>query len=109
MVQGGLLPYQDEAMTLLMGLNWAGSIGLQVNAIFSDSLSLVKALQNSVVSNNELGVFFSDIKVLLSNLHGASLSHVSRKFNVAAHRLAKHALCLDNKIFWLEINPPPLL
>ena len=96
-------------MALLMGLIWAGSIGLQVNAIFSDSLSVVKALLNSVVPNNELGVIFSDIKVLLSNLPGASLSHVSRKFNVAAHRLAKHALWLDNELSWLEVTPPPLL
>ena len=106
---GGLSPYQAEALALLMGLNWADSIGLQVKAIFSDSLALVMALQNSSIVNNELGVIFSDIKVLLSNLSGASLSHVSRKFNVAAHRLAKHALWLDNELSWLEVTPPPLL
>lgn len=70
-----------------MSLNWAGSIGLLVKDIFSDSLSWVKAIQNSSVVNNEFGVMFSDIKGLLSNLPRASISHVSCKFNVAVHRL----------------------
>ncbi|KAM6574426.1 hypothetical protein CsatA_022753 [Cannabis sativa] len=87
--------FQAEAVALLVGLRRAQDVGLPVEKVFSDSLSLVSALEGQTVYLNELGVIFSDIKVLLSSFPGASLSHVSRNFNVEAHRLAKHALRID--------------
>ena len=41
-------------LALLMSLNWTESIELQVNVIFSDSLSLIKTLQNFNIFNDEL-------------------------------------------------------
>ena len=67
-------------------------IEMYVNVIFSYSLSLIKALHDSNIFKNKLGVIFSDIKVFLSKLLMASLSQVSRNFNIVAHRLAKYAL-----------------
>ncbi|KAM6584731.1 hypothetical protein CsatB_011733 [Cannabis sativa] len=106
-LQGSFSVFQAEAVALLVGLRWAQDVGLPVEKVFSDSLSLVSALEGQTVYLNELGVIFSDIKVLLSSFPGASLSHVSRNFNVEAHRLAKHALRIDNELSWMEEIPPP--
>ncbi|KAM6566072.1 hypothetical protein CsatA_025200 [Cannabis sativa] len=67
--------FQAEAVALLVGLRWAQDVGLPVEKVFFDSLSLVSALEGQTVYLNELGVIFSDIKVLLSSFSGASLSH----------------------------------
>lgn len=37
-----------------------------------------------------------------SIIMGASISHISSKFNFTAHNLAKHALQLDSESSWIE-------
>ncbi|KAK1349804.1 hypothetical protein POM88_054767 [Heracleum sosnowskyi] len=53
-MEGSLLVFHAEALTLLVGLHWAQTIGLSIKIILSDSLSLVQALDNSNVYQNEL-------------------------------------------------------
>ncbi|XP_062118997.1 uncharacterized protein LOC133832703 [Humulus lupulus] len=107
-LKGMLSAFQAEAIALLVALNWAQRLGIQLDVIFSDSLSLVLALNNNITYQNELGIIFLDIKTLLSTFPGVALSHVGRKFNNLAHGLAKHALRLDDEFCWLEETTPPI-
>ncbi|KAK1378467.1 zf-RVT domain-containing protein [Heracleum sosnowskyi] len=104
-MEGSLSVFHAEALALLVGLHWAQTIGLSIKIILSDSLSLVQALDNSNVYQNELRIILGDIKMLLSNFPGATISHVSRKFNDVAHNLSKHALQLDEEASWVEEFP----
>ncbi|XP_060965373.1 uncharacterized protein LOC133034328 [Cannabis sativa] len=72
--------FHAEVVALLVGLRWAQDVGLPVERVFSDSLSLVSALEGQTVRN----------------------------FNVEAHRLTKHALRIDNELSWMEEIPLPL-
>ncbi|KAM6582651.1 hypothetical protein CsatB_009653 [Cannabis sativa] len=109
MSSGSISVLQAETLALLFGLNWALSCGIQIKKVFSDSLSLVTAINKGKVFFNELGVLFEDVIALLSKLPGAVLSHVARNMNSAAHGLAKHALRLDNELSWFEEVPPPIV
>ncbi|KAM6600310.1 hypothetical protein CsatA_019919 [Cannabis sativa] len=108
-LKGSISVLQAETLALLFGLNWALSCGIQIKEVFSDSLSLVTAINKGKVFFNELGVLFEDVIALLSKLPGAVLSHVARNMNSAAHGLAKHALRLDNELSWFEEVPPPIV
>lgn len=61
---------------------------------------MVSALTGSEVYHNELGILFSDIKVLLRNFSNVAISHVNRKYKVVAHNLAKQALQLEEEKVW---------
>lgn len=104
-LKGSLSVFHAETLALLVGLRWAQNIGLPIKTILSDSLSLVQALNNTNVYHNELGILISDIKMILANFPGAVISHVNRKFNCAAHNLAKQALQLDSELSWVEEFP----
>lgn len=93
-----------EALALLVGLRWAQSIGLPIKIITSDSLSLVQALNKISAYHNELEVLLSDIE-MLTKFPEANVQHVNRKFNSAAHRLAKQALLLEDESSWMEEIP----
>ncbi|KAK1356477.1 hypothetical protein POM88_049733 [Heracleum sosnowskyi] len=83
-LEGTLSVFHAEALALLVGLRWAQNIGLPILMILSDSLSLVQDF------------IFQSL---------ATIDHVSRKFNVTAHNLTKHALQLENESSWMEEIP----
>lgn len=101
-LKGNLSVIHAEALALLVGLLWAQDIGLPIKRILSDSLSSIQALDNTYNYRNELGILLNDIKKLLPNFSGASISHVKRNYNTAAHNFAKQALLLDEKSSWME-------
>lgn len=101
-LEGELSVLHEEALALLVGLQWALNIGLLVKMIFTDSLSLVQTWNNSTENHSELGMILADIKMLLINCPDAKILHVSRKFNADTHNLAKHALQLDDEASWIE-------
>ena len=103
-LEGSLSALHAEALALIVGLQWAQYIGLSIKVISSDSLTLVQALNNNTSYNNEVGILLTDIKMLLTNCPEATISHVGRKYNFAAHHLAKHALQLDDEATWMEDN-----
>ncbi|XP_074360474.1 uncharacterized protein LOC141700662 [Apium graveolens] len=101
-LEGNLNVFHAEALALLVGLRWVQMIGLPVKFFFSDSLSMVQALNNTNAYHNELGILLSDIKILLTEFPEASVSHVNRSYNVVAHNLAKQALVLDAEVSWVD-------
>lgn len=101
-LEGTLSVLHAEALALLVGLQWVHNIGLMIKRISTDSLSLVQALDNDTEYYSELGIFLADIRMLLLNYPGVSITHISRKHNFAAHNLAKHALQLENEASWIE-------
>lgn len=101
-LKGGLSVLHAEALALLVGLRWAQNIGLPIKNIYSDSLSLVKALKNTHEFYNELGILLSDIQRVVASFHGAAVTHMKRVFNTTAHNLAKRALQLEEEESWME-------
>lgn len=87
-LEGTLSVLHVKELALLVGLLWTQRIGLPIKRILSDSLSLVQALNNAKVYDNEMTILLTDIKMVLSNFSGATISHVNRKFNVVAHNLS---------------------
>ncbi|KAM6563049.1 hypothetical protein CsatB_023047 [Cannabis sativa] len=77
---GSFLVFQAEAVALLIDLRWAQDVGLPVERVFSDSHSLVSTLEGQTMYLHELGVIFSDIKVLLFSFLEASLSHAQQLY-----------------------------
>lgn len=57
-LEGTLSVFHAEALALLVGLRWAQTIGLPIKIISSDSLTLVQALRNATVYQNEIGILF---------------------------------------------------
>uniref|UniRef100_A0A803P1E3 Uncharacterized protein n=1 Tax=Cannabis sativa TaxID=3483 RepID=A0A803P1E3_CANSA len=70
--------------------------------MFSNSLSLVTAINKGRVFFNELGILLEDIIVLLSKLSRAFLSYVAQDANSAARGLAKHALEKHDELSWFK-------
>lgn len=104
-LEGSLTVLHAEALAMLIGLNWATTSGFPVKTIFSDSLTVVQALNNNAEYYNEFGLFLRDIRGLLVMNPGTSVIHVRRNFNVAAHNMAKQALQLEDEAIWLEDFP----
>lgn len=87
-----------EALALSAPLQWVLNIGLSFKKILTDSLLLAQALNNNEVYYSELGILLSDIKMLMADFPGVTVTHIGHKFNTAAHNLAKHALQLQNEV-----------
>ena len=79
-----------EAHACVEALIAAADVGMQSIMLESDSLVLVKALQSTESDQALGGVLFREAKFLMSTLfNSASVRHVPRSCNFAAHELAK--------------------
>ncbi|KAK2655104.1 hypothetical protein Ddye_008156 [Dipteronia dyeriana] len=98
-------PQLSEALALMKGIQFAYDSRLWPQCE-SDALAVV----NLVCSNDpifaEIGIVIQDIKSLLFNCNGNSISFVPRKANMAAHCLAKIGIGNGFDSFWLEEFPP---
>ncbi|PON50688.1 Ribonuclease H [Parasponia andersonii] len=98
-----------ETKALGLSLLWAKDVGLNLQVVESDALTVVQALQTSSICNSEFGALLLDVFSLLFLFHGVCVRHVYRDANRVAHELAKYALRLDDELIWLEDVPPPVL
>ena len=101
-LEGSLSVLHAEALALLVGLRWVHNTGLMIKRISTDSLSLVQALENDTEYYSEIGIFLADIRMLLLNYPGVTITHIRRKHNFAAHNMAKYALQLETEASWIE-------
>ena len=97
-----------EAHACVEALNAIAEVGVQNIVLESDSLVLVKALQSTEHDQALGGVLFREAKFLMSTLfNSASVEHVSRSCNFAAHELAKLGRCRDpdHPSVWMDPLP----
>ena len=97
-----------EAHACVEALIAAADVGMQSIMLESDSLVLVKALQSTESDQALGGVLFREAKFLMSTLfNSASVRHVPRSCNFAAHELAKLGRCRDpeHPIVWMDPLP----
>ncbi|BFG24726.1 hypothetical protein CerSpe_110000 [Prunus speciosa] len=97
-----------ELLAVCEGLRLGSSLGLSWLALECDSLNTVQAILSRNPDSSFLCHLFEDARTLLSQLPEATLSHVSRLCNGAAHRLARFSLSVNDFVFWLE-DPPVLI
>nr|POE67153.1 hypothetical protein CFP56_60180 [Quercus suber] len=72
----------------------------------SDSLGVVKAIQDSADSTCHIGHIIEDMKQLAKALKSYDFHHTKRKANQVAHTLARNAIHVDTVLTWLEEIPP---
>lgn len=70
-----------------------------------DSLEVVKALQMDGCCWSRFGTMINDAKILLNGLQEWHVCHTKRMGNVAAHKLAKHRLTVDEDRLWQNDFP----
>ncbi|KAM6547375.1 hypothetical protein CsatB_019051 [Cannabis sativa] len=96
---------ETEAVALMVASDWTLTIGLPISSFESDSLALISAFARRSSFCNECGSVLDDIASLLSNFPEASLIHVRRSVNMAAHELAVRALKVDGELVWMDDFP----
>ncbi|XP_060962447.1 uncharacterized protein LOC133032499 [Cannabis sativa] len=103
---GTFAAMEAEAVALMVALDWTLTIGLPISSFETDCLALISAFSRRASFCNEFGSILDDIASLLSNFPEASLIHVRRSANMAAHELAVRALRVDGELVWMDDFPP---
>ncbi|KAK0605869.1 hypothetical protein LWI29_031662 [Acer saccharum] len=67
-----------------------------------DSLWGMKQQEEDINKGKKGGTIIYDILTMLSNLKGMAFGHVQKRFNKAAHELAKYALGISEDVYWME-------
>ena len=69
---------------------------------------LVKALREGTKFLSTVGLVLDEIRNMVNFSIELHYSHVKRKGNIVAHKLARHAICVLYFAVWMEDVPPPL-
>ncbi|KAK0600709.1 hypothetical protein LWI29_017726 [Acer saccharum] len=99
-------PLMVEAMAVRRGIQLAASEGIGVFHIETDSLQVAELVRKRVVSYADVGPIINDILSSLDALPRCSISHISRRGNLAAHSLAREALSVIEDCVWVDRCPP---
>ena len=79
------------------------------NSVFEgDSTSVIKLLQDRMVSHPRIGHILKDIVSHLNSLQSLSFSHDGREGNAVAHALAQRAKLSFPLKIWMEFVPPAI-
>ncbi|XP_057418408.1 uncharacterized protein LOC130712598 [Lotus japonicus] len=93
-----------EGLALRWSLESALELQLECIIIDSDSSTIIAAMTSTRPCSPQIDVIIDDCKRLASNFPVISFSHVNRKANVAAHKLASDAISYSGWIWW---DSPP--
>ena len=74
--------------------------------IESDSLLVVKAIQDIVETTCHIGHIIDDVKHLSMAMKSCKFHHTTREASQVAHTLARNAIHFDIEMAWLEEIPP---
>jgi hypothetical protein len=89
-----------EAVAVWKLADVCSSLGLTKIMLEGDSLEVVKALQTEGPCWSRFGLMINDAKILLNSLQEWRVCHVKRAGNMAAHKLAKHGLTVEEDHLW---------
>ncbi|KAK7843426.1 hypothetical protein CFP56_012615 [Quercus suber] len=95
-----------EALALRWAIRFATETSFDCVIIESDSLSVVKAIQDTVESICHIGHIIDDVRHLAKAMKSCEFHHKKREANQVAHTLARNAIHVDTMLAWLEEIPP---
>ncbi|XP_062020668.1 uncharacterized protein LOC133737053 [Rosa rugosa] len=95
-----------EALAVYHGLLLCREAGFQKLVVESDSTIVIDALNKTELDLSVEGGVLDDIKCLASTFKSVLWKKVNREGNIAAHKMAKHALIADKDRLWQEAGPP---
>ncbi|PON81292.1 Ribonuclease H-like domain containing protein [Trema orientale] len=107
-VIGTLSAETAETKALAISLLWARDIGLNLQFLESDALTVVQALKNGSICYSEFDDLLLDVFSLFSFFLSVTVKHVFREANKVAHGLARFALGVEDELIWLEESPLPI-
>nr|POF20839.1 hypothetical protein CFP56_14353 [Quercus suber] len=95
-----------ETLAIRRAIRFAIETSFNCLIIESDSLGVVKAIQDSVDSTCHIVHIIKDVKQLAKALKSCDFHHTKREANQVAHTLARNAIRVDIVLAWLEVIPP---
>lgn len=101
-------PFNGEALAILKGLQLARRLNYEFVEVESDCQLLVSMLNGSDSTLSEEGIWIQDIRDLVVLFTEVKFLHVSRKFNLPAHRLAGEGVLMGS-FLWLSAFPSWLI
>ncbi|KAL2932257.1 hypothetical protein RDABS01_037667 [Bienertia sinuspersici] len=97
-----------EAMAARFALKIAWESGLRSVILETDNLKLFQHLKKAKVEASAFGIVVKDILQLATLCTSCSFSHVRRKGNQVAHKLAKLSKDCNEERIWIEELPEQL-
>ena len=94
-----------EALAIWQAIKFAIKTSFNCVIIESDSLSVVKAIQDTAESTYHIGNIIDDVKLLSKALKSCEFHHTKREANQVAHTLAHNAIHVDIEMAWIEEIP----
>ena len=92
----GLMEFPDPEVAKGLAIRQASTTlrdhGFQKVLIASDCLTMVQRITSSAQDRSPVASVVKDIKVLTGGFNSCSFKHVSRSFNIIAHRLARSSV-----------------
>ncbi|XP_050280341.1 uncharacterized protein LOC126721341 [Quercus robur] len=87
-----------EALAIRRAIRFAIETSFNCVIIESDSLSMVKAIQDTAESTCHIGNIIDDVKLLSKALKSCEFHHTKREANHVAHTLARNAIHVDTEM-----------
>ena len=95
-----------EALAIWQAIKFAIETSFNCVIIESDSLSMVKAIEDTVETTCHIGNIIDDVKHLSKAIKSCEFHHTKREANQVAHTLARNAIHVNKEMAWLEEIPP---
>ncbi|XP_030969974.1 uncharacterized protein LOC115990267 [Quercus lobata] len=84
-----------EALAIRRAIRFAIETSFNCVIIESDSLSVVKAIQDTAEPTCHIGNIIEDVKLLSKTMKSCEFHHTKREANQVAHTLARNAIHVD--------------
>ena len=92
-------------MAIRRAIKFAIETSFNCVIIESDSLSVVKAIQDTADSSCHIGNIIEDVKILSKTMKSCEFHHTKREANQVAHTLAHNAIKVVSELVWIEEIP----
>ena len=94
-----------EALAIRRAIRFAIETSFNCVIIESDSLSVVKTIQDTAESTCHIGNIIEDVKLLSKTMKSCEFHHAKREANQVAHTLARNAIKVVLELVWIEEIP----
>ena len=94
-----------EALAIQRAIRFAIETSFNCVIIESDSLSVVKAIQDTAESSCHIGNIIKDVKILSKTMKSCDFHHTKREANQVTHSLARNAIKVVSELVWIEEIP----
>ena len=110
-VRGGAVWDSEEVelMACRKALRFAIDAGFTKIILEGDNAMVMKVISQAQPDLSRLGLIYEDIWCLVAGFRTITYNCVRHSANSVAHALARFVRLLDNKIVWLEEDPPPAM